>query len=68
MKTEDRIEKLKKALQYLTEVRDGFSDEEKCCNHCGVATFVNWNEKQMRDQINGSISRLEKVISRLKRS
>jgi hypothetical protein len=63
----ERIDKLKQVLQILLEVRNSFSNEEKRCDHCNMITFLDWNEKQMRDQINGAISRVEKVIDRLKR-
>lgn len=68
MSNQDRQNRLTAAIQAILEVRDSFPKNEKICCECGMTTFANWNEKQIRDQLNGSISRLEKVIDRIKRT
>lgn len=65
MTLEERQNKLRAAERLILQVRDSFSNEEKICECCGMVAFVNWNEKQMRDQLNGAVTRLQRVTERM---
>ncbi len=68
MTKEERTYKLRAAVNLIIQVRDSFSNEKKTCDHCGMVTFPAWNDKQMRDQLNGAITRLQKVEERMLRA
>lgn len=65
MTIEERTNKLKAAEALITQVRESLSSEQKKCDCCGAVRFVDWNDKQMRDQLNGAIHRLQQVGRRI---
>ncbi len=65
MSNEERTTKLRAATALILQVRDSFSNEKVICECCGMVSFPHWNEKQMRDQLNGAITRLERVEERM---
>ena len=57
-------EKLAIALVLITEIRDGISNEKQTCECCGMVKFADWNNHQMRENLNAAITRLERVMKR----
>lgn len=65
MSPQERERKLRQAIAIVAEVRDSFSTEKEVCPHCGFEKFVYWDERQTRDQLNGALSRLERVAGKV---
>jgi len=57
-----RQQKLQQAIDLIKEIQETFSDEKKVCECCGFESYVNWGDKQSIDQLNGAITRLERVM------
>lgn len=67
MSNEERIAQLIKAASLIEEVAQTFSSEKEVCSCCGLSKYVNWNERSMRDELNGAINRCKKIIDRIER-
>ncbi len=65
MTNRERSSKLRAAAALILQVRNSFSNEQETCECCGTVKFVHWNDKQMRDYLNGAITRLERVEERM---
>ena len=65
MSNEKREQRLALAKRIILEVRDSFCNEKTICERCGHENFTSWNEHQLRDQLNGAVTRLERVIERM---
>jgi hypothetical protein len=65
MTTEEKTNKLRAAEALITQVRDVLNNEKSTCECCKISKYINWDEKQMYDQLNGAISRLQQVGSRI---
>jgi hypothetical protein len=48
----------------ITAARDSFSTESQICDSCGHQLFADWNAKQLRDQLNGALTRVARVLER----
>jgi hypothetical protein len=60
------MDRLEVAKRLVTAVRDSYVSEGKVCDCCGMITFVDWNAKQLREQLNGVLIRLENIQKRIK--
>jgi transposase len=58
-------EKLMEAKRLILEVRDTFNNTQERCSCCGAERFVNWNQRQMRDQLNGAVTRIDRAARSL---
>jgi hypothetical protein len=65
MNNQQRAQYLEFAKELILAVRDSFSTEKEVCECCGFERFKNWNERQLRDQLNGAVTRLENVEKRM---
>lgn len=61
-------EKLLAAKKLILEVRDSLNNKQERCSCCGAERFVDWNERQMRENLNGAVTRIDRVIDRATRS
>lgn len=64
----ERVEKLALAAQIITEVRDSLNNERLICECCGFERFIDYNDRQMREQLNGAVTRLARVSDRMTRT
>lgn len=60
-------EKLLEANRLILEVQETFNNQQEQCPCCGAERFVAWNERQMREQLNGAMTRIGRVIERMNR-
>jgi hypothetical protein len=65
MTDEQRKAYLKQAWNLLRAVRNSFPNTRSECPHCGAERFEEWNEHQLREQLNGAITRIERVRDRV---
>ncbi len=68
MTTQEREKKLKQAEQLILEVRDDISNESVICKCCGFRKFISHNNHQLREQLNGAITRIVRVYERAERT
>lgn len=61
----NRIENLEEAYQLITEVRESLNSKSRVCPHCEMKKHENWEERKLRDILNGVLNRLEKTAERL---
>jgi hypothetical protein len=66
MTNQERAQKLEDLICQIIEARDTFHNETAVCPSCGAERFLFWNDRQMRDQLNGAVTRLTRVVERMK--
>lgn len=65
MSTSEKLAKLNLAESILDSVSATLNNERTVCQCCGMEKFTFWNERQMREQLNGAITRIGRVKERL---
>lgn len=61
-KTEPKVERLRIIAETLREIGAELDVASTRCHDCGTRKWRNWDEKQAVDQIDGALSRVEKVV------
>ncbi len=61
----ERANKLLEAARIILEVRDSFSNTKFKCECCGFARFTDHHKHLMREQLNGAITRINRVNDRM---
>lgn len=54
-------ELLDAAAAIIEQVRNKLNSSKEPCPACGQDHFANWTERQAREQLNGTLTRLKRV-------
>lgn len=65
MTANERIVKLQQAAKLIEEVRDSLSTESNLCECCGLKKYNNFDQHQVREALNASLTRLDKTVARM---
>ena len=65
MNLQQRTNRLRAAHRLVRKVKDSLNHDTHTCGSCGVEVAENRNQQQVREMLNGVLSRLEKSIDRM---
>lgn len=65
MNAKERVAKLEQARRLIEQVRDSLSLDSSVCECCGLTKYHNFDQYQVREQLNAAINRLTKTGERI---